>query len=177
MPDKDGVEFIKHCRVLGQVFNVPEAEGDQFLEKIFILAQVMVADKIPIELQVRLVDLGTDTILDEYQEGTNLLANNPKVEIVTPTADKNSAQIVGFTFTGADRIRLKAGHWYSFELVSAPENNKNSSFSWLRGNGATPIPDAQVFRVCYTDQTKSSDTRVAMRKRQTFFGIKTSPAK
>lgn len=175
LPDEEGNP--KFSRVVGQAFDIPSGDGDQILEKIFMPARVALPGNIPIRFKVRLVDLGSSPDLEEYEEGSNLFRSNPEVEIATPSADKGSGQIVSFTFTGDDRIRLKAGNSYAFELVADPKNAPNAHFFWLRGVGKpSQLGKAPAFRVPFTDEANASDLRTAIKGRQAFIGIKTSSA-
>jgi len=161
-------------RVVGQIFNIPSGDGDQVLEKIFITAQVGLANNAPMRFQARLVDLGDSPGLEQYAAGTNLLWGNPEFEIVTPT-EKDYGQIIRFTFTDKDRVRLKESHWYAFEIVSDPENK--GSLNWLRSLGVSKeMPDAPVFRVPFAAETSVEDPRTVIKDRHAFIGIKTSPA-
>jgi len=166
-----GSDISLTSRVVGQIFNIPSGDGDQVLEKIFITAQ---ANNAPMRFQARLVDLGDSPDLEQYAAGTNLLEGNPEFEIVT-SSEKDYAQIIRFTFTDKDRVRLKGGHWYAFEIVSDPEFK--GSLNWLRSLGVSKeMPDAPVFRVPFAEETSAEDPRTVIENRQAFIGIKTSPA-
>jgi len=174
--ENQGQDMSVTSRVVGQIFNIPPGDGDQVLEKIFITAHAGLRNNAPMNFQARLVDLGDSPDLEQYAAGTNLLWGNPEFEIVTPT-EKNHGQIISFTFTDKDRVRLKEGHWYAFEIVSDPGNDKSSSLVWLRSLGVSQeMPDAPVFRVPFAEETSVADPRTVIKDRQAFIGIKTSPA-
>jgi hypothetical protein len=162
-------------RVVGQIFHIPPGDGDQVLEKIFITAQANLRNNMPMNFHARLVDLGESPDLAGYEAGTSLLEGSPEFEVFTPT-ERDYGQIISFTFTDKDRVRLKEGHWYSFELVSDPDNDK-SSLIWLRSLGVSQeMPDCLVYRVPFAEETSVDDPRTAIENRQAFIGIKTSPA-
>lgn len=171
-PDSD---FSLTSRVVGQIFNIPPGDGDQVLEKIFITARVGLRNKTPLKFQARLVDLGESPDIESYEAGTNLLDGSPKFEAFTPTS-RDDGQIISFTFTDKDRVRLKEGHWYAFEIASDPDNIAESSLTWLRCLGSKEMPDAPVFRVPFVEGSSAGDSRTVIKGRQAFIGIKTSPA-
>lgn len=174
---RNGEEYAANSRVIGQTFHIPEDSTNQVLEKIFILGQAVLPGNAPMKFSARLVDLGESPSADEYDAGKNLFPENSTFEIATPT-DRNGAQIVSFTFTGDHRITLKKGHSFAFEIISDEENKPGSSFTWLRSMGFDPnLPDSPVFFVPFTESSKSSDQRTGMKNRQTYIGIKTTPAK
>jgi hypothetical protein len=161
-------------RVVGQIFNIPSGDEDQVLEKIFITAHVGLSNNSPLMFQARLVDLGESPDLEQYAAGTNLLESKPEFEIVTST-EKDHGRIIRFTFTDKDRVRLKGGHWYAFEIVADPENK--GSLTWLRSSRVSKeMPDAPVYRVPFAEETSAEDPRTVIHDRQAFIGIKTSPA-
>ena len=167
---------LYNSRVVGQIFDIPHGDGDQVLEKIFITARVAIPDHTLPTFHVRLVDLGDSLDLEQYAAGTNLLWGNPTFEIMTPS-EPGLGQIMSFTFTDKDRVRLKEGHWYAFEIVSDPGNDKSSSLTWLRSGGVSrELPDCLVYQVPFAEETSVDDPRTALKNRQAFIGIKTSPA-
>ncbi|MEI6178107.1 MAG: hypothetical protein WCS43_14535, partial [Verrucomicrobiota bacterium] len=63
------------------------------------------------------------------------------------------------------------------QIVLDDENPPAVAVTWLRGGISPSLPGAPVFIVPLTDSSKSTDQRMAMKDRQAFIGIKTSPAK
>lgn len=172
----NGEVWQAHSRVVAQTFQIPGDQPDQTLEKIFLLGQASLPGNSPMKFTARLVDLGDCPDLEAYDAGTNLFTDDPAFEITTP-ADRHSAQVVSFTFTDKHRVTLKKGHTYAFEIVLDDEMNPRSAFTWLRSTRIDPnLPDAPVFFVPFTDSSKSTDPRTALKNRQAFIGIKTSPA-
>lgn len=167
-------------RVVGQSFGIPLEDGDQFLEKILITAKVN-----PVKgssYSARLVDLGDSPDREGYDAGNSLLPGDTTFEINTPASrEKGAGRIMSFTFTGAERVRLKAGHSYSFELVANPENKAAAVLSWFRSGqramATAPLPDATAFCVPTAEGTTKDDRRSPLKDRQCYIGIKTSPAK
>jgi hypothetical protein len=168
-------EFSLTSRVVGQVFHIPPGDGDQVLEKIFITAHAGLRNNAPMRFQARLVDLGESPDLAGYEAGTNLLEGKPEFEVFTPT-ERDNGQIISFTFTDKDRVRLKDGHWYAFEIVSDPDNDERSLLVWLRSLGVSQeMPDCLAYRVPFAEETSADDPRTVIENRQAFIGIKTSP--
>jgi len=167
-------------RVVGQSFGIPSEDGDQILEKIFITAAAN-----PVKgssYSARLVDLGDSPDRDSYDAGKSLLPADATFEITTPSSlGKGAGRIMSFTFSGAERVRLKAGHWYSFELVANPDNKPAAGLSWFRSGAramaTAPLPEATAFCVPTTEGTTKDDRRTLVKDRQCYIGIKTSPAK
>lgn len=165
-----------YSRVVGEVFKIPAGDGNQMLEKIFLTARVILKDNKPLRFEARLLDLGEKRPLEYYEAGKNLLTGNSTFPIATPNKGADRGQIVGLTFTGADRVLLKAGRWYAFEIVSAPENNPDSEFTWLRNDNNQTMPKCMAYRVPFTETTTDQDVRTVIANRQLFIGVKTSPA-
>jgi hypothetical protein len=175
----DGV-WSMTSRVVAQPFSIPEDGTDQMLEKIFIPVLVDLRGKSPLPLRARLVDLGSSPSLEEYEAGTNLLTEPAELAFST-ASERDSGQIASITFSGNDRIRLKKGHTYSFELLLDPENPPKKApqpaLTWMRGLRVNKgFCDMPAFYVPYTEQTSHTSTRTAIKDRQAFMGVKTSPA-
>jgi hypothetical protein len=160
--------------LVGQLFNIPDSDGDQLLDKIFIVARVELSQNKPMVFDLRLVDLGDSPSMDEYNEGTNLLGTIPRVEIASPSPDSLSGQIVKLHIHWDEPRPPEERPLVCLRTRLCPENK--GILTWYRGVGLRKLPDCPVFRVFFSEETNASSPRTAIKdsadlhRRQNFPG-------
>ena len=162
-------------RVVGQAFKIPETGGDQMLDKIFITVGLRETGG---RFTARLVSI-TENELWGYPERPSLFTSDSSFVTSTQAiTGRGAAQIVSFTFTDKDRIRLTAGKWYVFEIIADSLNKPNMAMTWYRSNARNmrlaPLVDAVAMIVPTTKDTTINSAREPLENRQAYIGIKTT---